>query len=227
MARSASVFRASAVEAASSAARLASAAASFSDFAAAAAFSADSNARARPAVRASSVAASSSACPVPLTKLLRAGFSPPLRYRSPASRPSCLRLLACSASAEAALASAAAAASRRVVSSTRASPYALFACIDEARLASWAPDASARRPSIRVTSAAVALSLDLAAAISSGEGISGDAGSRPVDAERRAPRCRGQRCGLGRERERSKEDDGGAKHSGSATGSGPAHGQPR
>ncbi len=180
VARSASSLRSSAVAAASSAARLASAAASVSDRAAAAAVSADSKARARPAVRASSVAASSRACPVPLTKLLRAGFSPPLRYRSPASWPSCLRALACSASAAAALAAATTAASRRVDSSTRASPYALFACRDAARLASWPADASARSPSILVTSAAVALSLDLAAAISSGEGISGDAGTRPA-----------------------------------------------
>ena len=179
-ARSASALRSAAVAAASSAARLASAAASVRDCAAVAAFSADSKARARPAVTASSVAASSRARPEPLTKLLRAGFRPPLRYRSPASWPSCLRVLACSAPAAAALAAATAAASRRVASSTRASPYALFACRDAARLVSWPADASARSPSILVTSAAVELALDLAAAISSGEGISGDAGTRPA-----------------------------------------------
>ena len=53
------------------------------------------------------------------------------------------------------------------------------------------------------------------------------AGSRQLPGRR--SQCRSQhrwkRCGLCRERERSKEDDGGAEHSRLATGSGPAHGQ--
>ena len=218
LARSASTLRSSADLAASSAARLASSAAAVSDLAAEAAFSAASKARLRFAEMASRVAACCRESPLPLTKVLSAGLSPPLRYRSPASCPTCLRVFACSASADEAFADASAAASRRISRVTSASPYALLACMAAAKLASWAAAASARIRSIRVTWSAVALSLALAAAISSGDGISGDAGA----VSKGMVACR-KRCGLGRQGEGSEEYDGGAQHSRFAAGSGQTH----
>ena len=72
-----------------------------------------------------------------------------------------------------------------------------------------------------VTSSAVARSLDFAAAMSSGEGISGDAGT--VTAAARADGV----VSLRREREGSKKDDGGAQHGRLAAGTGQTHSQPR
>lgn len=120
LAWSACALSVSAVLAASSAARRASAAAAVSDSAAAAVVSAAAKALLRPVVRACSVAALARTSPVPVTRPLSSGLSPPFRYRSPASCPTALRLLDCSLSAAAALAVATAAASDLVSSSTRA-----------------------------------------------------------------------------------------------------------
>ena len=90
--------------------RLASSAAAVRDCAAVAAVSADSKARLRLAERAWSVAACCSASPLPLTKVVSVGLRPPLRYRSPASWPTCLRVLSCASVAAFALAVAASAA---------------------------------------------------------------------------------------------------------------------